>query len=52
LALAPLAGILESSAGFWAVVQWYTGKRTVHWEPTPKTKVADQFASTGKHRRR
>jgi hypothetical protein len=51
LALAPLAGILESCAGFWAVVQWCTGKRAVHWEPTPKTKSADQSATTGKQRR-
>jgi len=50
LALAPLAGILESSAGFWAVAQWCAGKHTVHWEPTPKTKIADQFAKTRRHK--
>lgn len=36
LTMAPIAGILESSAGFWAVVQWLTGNRRVSWEPTPK----------------
>ena len=42
LVLAPLAGVLESSAGFWAVCQWSFGKRNVLWTPTPKTKMADQ----------
>ena len=40
--VAPIAGILESTAGFWAVVQWTRGKRNVTWQPTPKTKAADK----------
>ncbi len=36
LTMAPFAGMLESSAGFWAVVQWLVGNRQVTWEPTPK----------------
>ena len=43
LAVAPIAGILESSAGFWAVFQWMTGNRTVSWQTTPKTKQADHL---------
>ena len=42
LAIAPLAGILESAAAFWAVTQWILGNRRVSWQPTPKTKDADQ----------
>jgi len=42
LMVAPLAGIAESSAAFWAVVQWTRGMRKVNWQPTPKTKDADQ----------
>ena len=41
LTLAPLAGILESAAGFWAVVRWVLGRREVSWQPTPKTKQAE-----------
>jgi hypothetical protein len=39
--LAPIAGLVESSAALWAVLQWTAGKRTVVWVPTPKTKEAD-----------
>lgn len=42
LAIAPVAGILESAAGFWAVAQWMMGNRTVSWQPTPKTAQADR----------
>jgi hypothetical protein len=41
VAVAPIAGICESSAALWAVVHWLTGKRGVEWIPTPKTKHAD-----------
>jgi Glycosyl transferase family group 2 len=39
--LAPVAGICESTAGFWSVVQWNLGHREAGWNPTPKTKQAD-----------
>lgn len=42
LAIAPIAGILESAAAFWAVLQWTRGNRKVTWQPTPKTKDADK----------
>jgi hypothetical protein len=41
IALAPIAGVIESSAGLQAVIQWGLGRRTVSWQPTPKTKAAD-----------
>jgi Glycosyl transferase family group 2 len=41
LTLAPIAGILESTAGSWAVIQWTLRNRKVNWQPTPKTKQAD-----------
>jgi hypothetical protein len=41
LMIAPIAGILEGSAGLWAVVQWMLGNRKVSWQPTPKTKQAE-----------
>lgn len=41
VAIAPLAGVLESAAGLLAVVQWLAGRRAVSWQPTPKTKQAD-----------
>lgn len=44
IAIAPFAGILESSAAFWAVWRWSLGKREVTWTPTPKTGIADQRA--------
>ncbi|MGL4306497.1 MAG: glycosyltransferase family 2 protein [Mycobacteriaceae bacterium] len=44
IAVAPLAGILESSAGFKAIVDWSKGKRGVAWIPTPKTLAADAQA--------
>ena len=45
LAVAPIASILESSAAFWAVVQWTIGNRHVSWQPTPKTKQADRIVN-------
>jgi hypothetical protein len=44
IAIAPIAGILESTAAFWAVLQWILGNRTVSWKPTPKTVAADKVA--------
>lgn len=41
VAIAPLAGIIESAAGLRAVQQWIFGRRQVSWQPTPKTKAAD-----------
>jgi hypothetical protein len=41
LTVAPVAGMLESAAGLWAVALWLTGRRQVSWQPTPKTKQAD-----------
>lgn len=41
VALAPLAGVAESSAALQAVVQWTFGARAVSWQPTPKTRAAD-----------
>lgn len=40
--VAPLAGILESAAAFWAIWRWVSGRRQVNWQPTPKTLAADQ----------
>ena len=42
ISVAPIAGILESTAAFWAAANWVTGNRTVSWQPTPKTKEADK----------
>jgi len=42
--VAPVAGIMESTAAFWAVIQWSAGKRDVKWQPTPKTGAADKKA--------
>ncbi len=44
VALAPVAGVLETAAGLWAVTQWLVGRREVSWNPTPKTKAADAAA--------
>lgn len=49
LAMAPIAGIMESSAAFWAVTQWMTGNRKVSWQPTPKTKAADKTLHAKAH---
>jgi hypothetical protein len=38
LTVAPIAGILESSAALWALVKWVTGYRLASWDPTPKSK--------------
>jgi hypothetical protein len=43
ITLAPVAGVLESTAGLWAVTRWLAGRRDVSWQPTPKTKQADQL---------
>ncbi len=45
LAVAPVAGGIESAAGLWALLQWWTGVRTVAWKPTPKTTTADAAAN-------
>lgn len=42
--LAPVAGLIECSAGLWAVTEWAMGRRDVFWQPTPKTKAADRDA--------
>lgn len=42
LAIAPIAGVCESAAGLKAVVDWMRGGRDVNWQPTPKTKAADE----------
>jgi hypothetical protein len=44
IAVAPLAGIVESSAAFWAVLRWCSGQREIAWTPTPKTRAADRQA--------
>ncbi len=36
LTLAPLAGVIESGAGFWATARWLLGRRRATWQPTPK----------------
>ena len=41
VAIAPIAGIFESFAGLWALLAWCSGRRTVDWQPTPKTLVAE-----------
>jgi hypothetical protein len=41
IVLLPVAGVLEGSAGLWAVTEWFRGRRQVVWHPTPKTKEAD-----------
>ena len=41
ICMAPIAGILESCAGFWALLVWCGGRREVEWQTTPKTTVAD-----------
>ncbi len=48
LCLAPLAGIAESAAGFWATVKWLAGKRRVSWVTTPKTTPADRTGDAGR----
>jgi hypothetical protein len=42
VASAPVAGVVESSAGLRAVLEWNLGRRDVNWQPTPKTKAADE----------
>ncbi|HEX7735183.1 MAG TPA: glycosyltransferase family 2 protein [Ktedonobacteraceae bacterium] len=42
IAVAPIAGIMESSAAFWAAFQWGRGQRAVNWKTTPKTVAADR----------
>jgi Glycoside Hydrolase Family 113/Glycosyl transferase family group 2 len=43
LTMAPVAGVVESSAAFWAVVQWFIGKRKASWHPTPKTMRVEEI---------
>lgn len=47
IVVAPVAGLIETSAGLWAVVHWLLGRRGVSWQPTPKTKQADAEISWG-----
>lgn len=47
-AIAPLAGLLESTAGFWAIVQWNLGHRSIIWNPTPKSREADGLVDWSK----
>ncbi len=42
MTVAPIAGLLESTAGLWAAAKWMAGYREVFWQPTPKTKLADK----------
>ncbi|MDI9901128.1 glycosyltransferase family 2 protein [Rhodococcus sp. IEGM 1409] len=44
IAIAPVAGVLESSAGLSALFDWARGKRGIAWIPTPKTLSADANA--------
>lgn len=48
IAVAPIAGIVESAAAFSAVTQWTLGRRQVVWQPTPKTSYADRKVRDGK----
>jgi hypothetical protein len=48
--LTPIAGVLESGAAFFALVQWMLGKRTVSWQPTPKSKGADNVVNSERER--
>ncbi|HVC80806.1 MAG TPA: glycosyltransferase family 2 protein [Chloroflexota bacterium] len=47
LTVAPIAGVLESTAAFWAVLNWILQNRTVSWQPTPKTREADASVNRG-----
>lgn len=47
LTVAPVAGVSESSAAFWAVLNWILGNRAVSWQPTPKTREADASINRG-----
>lgn len=51
LMLAPLAGVIESGAGFWAMLRWLCGKREASWQPTPKFVQTAETASK-RHRSR
>ena len=44
ISVAPIAGMVESAAGFLAVMNWVIGRRTVTWLPTPKSARADREA--------
>lgn len=48
ITIAPLAGVLESTAAFWAVWRWCWGHKEVTWTPTPKTGKADKQATAQK----
>jgi hypothetical protein len=45
--VAPVAGVIESSAAAWAVTEWVLGRRQAVWQPTPKTKEADHAVTRG-----
>ena len=47
VAVAPLAGGLESAAGLWAVLRWWSGERGVAWVPTPETAAAEVAVTAG-----
>ncbi|MBT2596000.1 glycosyltransferase family 2 protein [Arthrobacter sp. ISL-72] len=49
VAVAPIAGICETSAALRAVIAWASGKREVEWIPTPKTTQADRASTKGGH---
>jgi Glycosyl transferase family group 2 len=46
LSVAPIAGLVESGAGFWAVIQWLVGNRKASWQPTAKTVQARKTLHT------
>lgn len=53
LTMAPIAGVVESSAGFWAALRWLAGKRGASWQPTPKitrSSVSTTRVTRGKSR--
>ncbi len=47
LVMAPIGGVVESGAGFWAVIQWLAGNRKASWQPTPKTMQAQKILHPG-----
>ena len=47
VAVAPLAGALESAAGPWTVLRWWSGRRGVAWVPTPETATAEVAVAAG-----
>ncbi|MGI8684227.1 MAG: glycosyltransferase family 2 protein [Acidimicrobiales bacterium] len=45
--VAPVAGLIESTAAAWAVAEWVLGRRRAVWQPTPKTKEVDRAVARG-----